>query len=131
MIKTIRAALASLGLLATGSVAAIMLTGVLEGISAVPRWAAVAIGMGFLLGAAALAGRVAVDVAGPRAHRAAAVTGLLVAALAGLSAVATESADAEGLELTTMFLIAAVVGGAVSVGVAAALATDHRRAEKS
>ncbi len=64
MIKTFRAALASLGLLATGSVAAIMLTGVLEGISAVPRWAAVAVGIGFLLGAAALAGRVAVDVAG-------------------------------------------------------------------
>lgn len=75
-----------------------MLTGVLEGISAVPRWVAVAVGIGFLLGAAALAGRVAVDVAGPRAHRAAAATGVLVAALAGLSAVATESADAEGLD---------------------------------
>ena len=37
VIKVVNAALASLGLLATGSVAAIMLTGALEGASAVPR----------------------------------------------------------------------------------------------
>lgn len=59
------------------------------------------------------------------------MTGLLVGALASLAAVATAPAGAEGLELTTVFLIAAVVGGAVSVGVAAALATDRRCAEKS
>lgn len=107
MIKTLNAGLAALGLVATGTVAALVTTGAVEGLSAVPGWLATATGVGVFLGSLALAGNVAVELDPRHPYLATAIPALIVLAVGYAAATASERSVGEGLELDTIFILAA------------------------
>lgn len=106
MTRILTAAWAAFGLVAAGSLAAIVTTGLLEGIESVPDAASSAAGVAVFLAAMLLAGKVCDEIAGPRAFVAAAVTVVSAGVLAWAAATASE-AQGEGLELSTIVYVAA------------------------
>lgn len=106
MIKTLNAGLAALGLIATGTVAALVTTGALEGVSAVPGWMATAIGIAVFAGALALAGHVAVELDPRRPYVATGIPAVIVLAIGYAASSASERAVGEGLEYETVYILA-------------------------
>ena len=107
MIKTLNAGLASLGLVATGALAALVTVGALEGLASVPGWAASAAGIVVFLGALGLAGDVAAQLDPHRPYVAASVTSLVVVVIGWAAVTASEHATGEGLELEVVLTLAA------------------------
>lgn len=106
MIKTLNAGLAALGLIATGTVAALVTTGALEGVSAVPGWVATAIGIAVFAGAFALAGHVAVELDPRRPYVATGIPAVIVLAIGYAVSTTSERAVGEGLEYETVYILA-------------------------
>lgn len=107
LLKTVNAGLAALGLVATGTVAALVTTGALEGISAIPSWIATAAGIAMFVGCLGLAGQITVDLDPNRPYIASGVTAGIVLAIGYAAATASERATGEGLEHETVFVLAA------------------------
>jgi hypothetical protein len=123
--RVLTAAWAAFGLVVGGSLAAIITTGLIEGIESIPSALSSAAGVLVFLGAMLLAGKVCEEVAGERAFAAAAVTAIAIGTLGSLAATATE-AHGEGLELSTVLYL--VAGLATLLGSSVALAgRRHRR----
>ena len=106
LLKTVNAGLAALGLVATGIVAALVTTGLLEGISGVPSWAATVAGAALFIGALGLAGQITTELDPNRPYVAAGVTAGIVLAIGYAAATASERATGEGLEHETVFILA-------------------------
>ena len=107
ILKTVNAGLASLGLVATGVVTAIVTTGLLEGLHVVPSWAATVAGIALFIGALGLAGHLTTELDPHRPYVAAGVTAGIVLAIGYAAATASERATGEGLEQETVFILAA------------------------
>lgn len=118
------AAFATLGLVAFGSVTAILLTGLLEGTGAAPDAVSSAAGIIAFVASLALAGRVCALLAPDNAVIAAFVAGAIVAAVGWWSVSATE-AKGEGVEPIAALVVAFAL--AVLLAVSAYLSRRHLR----
>lgn len=123
MTAVLTAAWASFGLVVGGGLAAIVTTGLLEGLERVPEGVSSAAGVVVFLAAMLLAGKVCAEVAGERAFSAAAVTVLTTGVLGWAAATASE-AKGEGLEVTTIAYLTA--GLATLLGASVWLARRRR-----
>lgn len=128
MIKTLNAGLAALGLIATGTVTALVTTGALEGVTAIPGWMASGIGIAVLAGAFALAGHVAVDLDPRRPYVATGIPAVIVLAIGYAASTASESAVGEGLEYETVYIIA---GGVLAMMTTSTLVAQRRVTRRS
>lgn len=126
MIKTLNAGLAALGLVATGTVAALVTTGAIEGLSAVPGWLATASGVGLFLGALALAGHVAVELDPRHPYLASGIPALIVLAVGYAAATASERAVGEGLESETVYILAGGLLAMMTTSTVLARRRGHR-----
>lgn len=106
MIKTLNAGLAALGLLATGILAAFVVTGALEGVAALPSWLPQVIGIGLFFGTLGLAGEIAVELDPRRPLVATAIPSVIVLLLGYAAVTASERGSVEGLEMEVVILMA-------------------------
>ena len=106
MIKTLNAGLAALGLLATGTLAAFVVTGALEGVAALPSWIPQVIGIGLFFGTLGIAGEVAVELDPRRPLVATAIPSVIVLLLGYAAVSASERGSVEGLEMEVVILMA-------------------------
>ena len=123
MSRLLIAAFATLGLVVSSALAAVLLTGLAEGIRPLPDPAATLTGLIVFAAGMALAGRVAVDVGGNHALPAVALTATLVL-LGGWVASSVTESGGEGLEFSTVVELAG--GLAILLGVS--VLGHHRRA---
>lgn len=107
MIKTLNAGLASLGLVATGTLAAFVTIGALEGLASVPSWLASAVGIAVFLGTLGLAGDVAAQLDPRRPYLASSLTSIVVIVFGWAAVTASEHATGEGLEFEVVVTLAA------------------------
>ena len=106
MIKTLNAGLAALGLLATGTLAAFVVTGALEGVASLPSWLPQVVGIALFFGALGLAGEIAVELDPRRPLVATAIPSVIVLLLGYAAVSASERGSVEGLEMEVVILMA-------------------------
>ncbi|MDE0805301.1 MAG: hypothetical protein OSA99_18530 [Acidimicrobiales bacterium] len=105
MIKTLNAGLAALGLLATGTLAAFVVTGALEGIASLPNWLPPIVGIALFFGTLGLAGEIAVELDPRRPLVATAIPSAIVLLLGYAAVTASERGTVEGLEMEVVILM--------------------------
>ncbi|MDE0803515.1 MAG: hypothetical protein OSA99_09345 [Acidimicrobiales bacterium] len=129
MIKTLNAGLASLGLLATGILAAFVTTGALEGVASLPNWLPPVVGIALFFGTLGLAGEIAVELDPRRPLVATAIPSVIVLILGYAAVSASERGSVEGLEFEVVILMA--LGLAVMTASATLIARARARRRQS
>lgn len=131
MIKTINAGLAALGLLATGALAAFVVTGALEGVAALPSWVPPTIGIGLFLGTLGLAGEIAVELDARRPIVATSIPAAIVLVLGFAAVSASERGSIEGLEMEVVIVMVLGILVMTTTATLFARARARRRATRS